>query len=58
MMTKSFSKGLNKRITDRTVLIAHHSDFFTKCVSNHLLTRKQLSKTLVLYNIYSPPCCH
>ena len=56
-MTKSFSKGLTKGITDQTAMIANHLALFTKRVSNRLLIRKWLSKTLVLYDIYSPPCC-
>ncbi len=56
-MTKSFSKGLTKSITDRTALIAKHLVLLTKRVSNHLLNRKRLSKTLVLYDINSLPCC-
>ncbi len=56
-MTKSFSKGLTKEITDRTASITDHSVFFTKRVSNRLLIRKRLSKTLVLYDINSLPCC-
>src|SRR6266478_7958417 len=56
-MTKSFSKGLAKEITDRTVLIANHLILLIKRVSNRLLTRKWLSKTLVLYDINSLPCC-
>ncbi len=56
-MTKSFSKGLTKGITDRTALIANYLVPFTKRVSNRLLIRKRLSKTLVLYDINSPPCC-
>ncbi len=57
MMMKSFSKGLTKGITDRTALLAKHLAFFTKRVSNRLLTRKRLSKTPVLYDINSLPCC-
>ncbi len=56
-MTKSFSKGLTKGIMDWTALVANHLVLFTKHVSNCLLTRKQLSKTLVLYDINSLPCC-
>ncbi len=56
-MMKSFSKGFTKSLTDRTVLIADHFVFLTKRVSNRLPIRKQLSKTLVLYDINSLPCC-
>ncbi len=56
-MTKSFSKGLTKEITDRTAMIANCLVLFTKRVSNRLLIRKRLSKTLELYDINSLPCC-
>ena len=56
-MTKSFSKDLTKGITDWTAMIANYLVLFTKRVSNRLLTRKRLSKTPVLYDINSPPCC-
>ena len=39
-MTKSFSKGLTKGITDRTVMIANHLVIFTKRVSNALTYQK------------------
>ncbi len=35
-MTKSFSKGFTKRITDRTVMIANRLAVFTKRVYNAL----------------------
>ena len=57
VMKKSFSKVLQRRITDRTALMSNRLVIFTKRVSNRLLTRKLLSKTLVLYDINSPPCC-
>ena len=56
-MKKSFSKGLTKEIMNRAALIANGLALFTKRVSNRLLTRKWLSKTLVLYDINSLPCC-
>ena len=43
-MTKSFSKGLTKEITDRTVMIANHLVVLTKRISKRLPIRKQLSK--------------
>ncbi len=42
---------------DWTALIAKNLVIFTKRVSNRLPIRKRLSKTLVLYNINSLPCC-
>ena len=39
-MTKSFSKDLIKRITDRTVMIANRLVVFTKRVSNALTYQK------------------
>jgi len=33
-MTKSFSKGFTKKITDRTVMIANHLILLTKHISN------------------------
>ena len=39
-MTKSFSKGLTKEITDRTVMIANRLVIFTKCISNALTYQK------------------
>ena len=37
-MMKSSSKGLTKRITDRTVMIANRLVVFTKCISNAVTT--------------------
>jgi len=39
-MTKSFSKGLRNRITDRTVMIANRLVSFTKHVYNVLTYHK------------------
>ena len=39
-MTKSFSKGLTKGITDRTVIVANRLVIFTKRVSNVLIYQK------------------
>ena len=39
-MTKSFSKGFTKRITDRTVMIANRLVTLTKRVSNALTYQK------------------
>ncbi len=39
-MTKSFSKGFTKRITDQTVMIANRLVIFTKHVSNALTYQK------------------
>ncbi len=39
-MTKSFSKGFTKRITDRTVMIANRLVVFTKRISNALTHQK------------------
>ncbi len=39
-MTKSFSKGLRNRITDRTPMIANRLVIFTKRVSNALTYQK------------------
>ena len=39
-MTKSFSKGFTKRITDRTVMIANRLVILTKRVSNALTYQK------------------
>ena len=39
-MTKSFSKGLTKEITDRTVMIANHLVILTKRISNVLTYQK------------------
>ena len=39
-MTKSFSKGLAKQITDRTVMIANRLVVFTKRISNVLTHQK------------------
>ncbi len=39
-MTKSFSKGLTKEITDRTVMIANRLVILTKRVSNVLTDQK------------------
>ena len=39
-MTKSFSKGLTKRITNRTVMIANRLIVFTKHISNALTYQK------------------
>ena len=44
-MTKSFSKGFTKRITDWTVMIANRLVIFTKHISNALTYQKNsLSK--------------
>ena len=39
-MTKGFSKGLTKRITDRTVMISNRLVILTKRVSNVLTYQK------------------
>ena len=39
-MTKSFSKGFTKRITDRTVMIANRLVIFIKRISNALTYQK------------------
>ncbi len=39
-MTKSFSKGLRNRITDRTLMIANRLVGLTKRVSNALTDQK------------------
>ncbi len=39
-MTKGFSKGFTKEITDRTVMIANRLVIFTKRVSNALIYQK------------------
>ena len=39
-MTKSFSKGLRNRITDRTVMIANRPARLTKRISNALIYQK------------------
>ncbi len=39
-MTKSFSKGLTKEITDQTVVIANRLVVFTKRISNALTYQK------------------
>ena len=39
-MTKSFSKGLTKEITDRTIMIANRLDVLTKRVYNALTYQK------------------
>ena len=39
-MTKSFSKGFTKEITDRTVMIANRLVVLTKRVSNALTYQK------------------
>ncbi len=39
-MTKSFSKGVTKRITDRTVMIANRLVVLTKRISNALTYQK------------------
>ncbi len=39
-MTKSFSKGLTKEITDRTVMIANRLVILTKRISNALTYQK------------------
>ncbi len=39
-MTKSFSKGFTKRITDQTVMIANRLAVFTKRISNALTHQK------------------
>ncbi len=39
-MTKSFSKGFTKEITDRTVMIANRLVIITKRVSNALTYQK------------------
>ena len=39
-MTKSFSKGLTKRIMNRTVMIANRLIVFTKRISNALTYQK------------------
>ncbi len=39
-MTKSFSKGFTKKITDQTVMIANRLILLTKCISNALTYQK------------------
>ncbi len=39
-MMKSFSKGVTKEITDRTVMIANRLVIFTKHISNVLTHQK------------------